>query len=366
MLVLALVARGSDVLAEAHEPGYERFVSAATTILAKVHESGTPRVSYAFEQWLFHCMHGDDLSYLAVAEADAGRRVPFAFLEAMKQARVQNVDEIESLRRAWNARGRDPIQQAQSELGHVKDVLTQNVEHILSRGEQLDFLVDRTDSAAHQSLAFRRRAVSLRREMWWRNTRIVALMSVCALVRICYLCRHCLFLCIMRCFHRQRWLFGGRCFGLRGRGAGEGVELELGELFGEVVVGDAGQGVRDRVLIVHGLGERVHGAVDLVGLERWVSEEGAQRLFRHGVGLHELGVTDGLVHVEEQRVHLFQGEYAFVDHAFELFLRAQVRERDSLALFGLEGATDRGLGTLHARLPCLDLSLELCMHGLDG
>ena len=44
MLVLALVARGSDVLAEAHEPGYERFVSAAATILAKVHESGTPRV----------------------------------------------------------------------------------------------------------------------------------------------------------------------------------------------------------------------------------------------------------------------------------------------------------------------------------
>lgn len=64
MLVLALVARGSDVLAEAHEPGYERFVSAAATILAKVHESGTPRVSYAFEQWLFHYMRGDDQSYL--------------------------------------------------------------------------------------------------------------------------------------------------------------------------------------------------------------------------------------------------------------------------------------------------------------
>ncbi|WFD17780.1 hypothetical protein MARU1_003843 [Malassezia arunalokei] len=140
MLVLALVARGSDVLAEAHEPGYERFVSAAATILAKVHESGTPRVSYAFEQWLFHYMHGDDLSYLAVAEVEAGRRVPFAFLEAVKQAHVQSADDMESLRRAWNARGRDPIQQAQSELGHVKDVLTQNVEQILSRGEQLDLL----------------------------------------------------------------------------------------------------------------------------------------------------------------------------------------------------------------------------------
>ena len=42
-------------------------MSAAATILAKVHESGTPRVSYAFEQWLFHYMCGDDQSYLAVA-----------------------------------------------------------------------------------------------------------------------------------------------------------------------------------------------------------------------------------------------------------------------------------------------------------
>lgn len=322
MLVLALVARGSDVLAEAHEPGYERFVSAAATILAKVHESGTPRVSYAFEQWLFHYMHGDDLSYLAVAEVEAGRRVPFAFLEAVKQAHVQSADDMESLRRAWNARGRDPIQQAQSELGHVKDVLTQNVEQILSRGEQLDLLVDRTDSAAHQSLAFRRRAVHLRREMWWRNTRIVVLMSVCALVRICYLCRHCLFLCIMRCFHRQRRFFGGRGFGLGGRGAGEGVELELGELVGELVVRDAGQGVGDRVLIVHGLCECVHRAVDVVRLERWVGEEGAQRLFRRRVGLHELCVAHGLVHAEEQRVHLFQGQHALVHHAFELLLGA--------------------------------------------
>ena len=161
----------------------------------------TSRLSYAFEQWLFHYMGRDGIAYLAVADADAGRRIPFAFLAQLESSFQQmggsdgtgglmpsNLSSfsttMDQLRHQFNETpDADPIQRAQAELGSVKDIITKNVEQILSRGEQLDLLVDRTDSAAHQSLAFRRRAVSLRREMWWRNTRIVALMCVCGLVR---------------------------------------------------------------------------------------------------------------------------------------------------------------------------------------
>lgn len=146
-------------------------------------------------------MGRDGIAYLAVADADAGRRIPFAFLAQLESSFHQmggsdgtggpmpsNLSSfsttMDELRHQFNETpDADPIQRAQAELGSVKDIITKNVEQILSRGEQLDLLVDRTDSAAHQSLAFRRRAVSLRREMWWRNTRIVALMCVCGLVR---------------------------------------------------------------------------------------------------------------------------------------------------------------------------------------
>jgi vesicle-associated membrane protein 7 len=57
----------------------------------------------------------------------------------------------------------DPVKAAQSELAGVKDIMTQNVEQILNRGERLDLLMNRTDQAANQSMAFRRRAVGLRR-----------------------------------------------------------------------------------------------------------------------------------------------------------------------------------------------------------
>ena len=164
----------------------------------------TSRLSYAFEQWLFHYMGRDGIAYLAVADADAGRRIPFAFLAQLESSFHQmggldgtggpmpsNLSSfsttMDELRHQFNETpDADPIQRAQAELGSVKDIITKNVEQILSRGEQLDLLVDRTDSAAHQSLAFRRRAVSLRREMWWRNTRIVALMCVCGLVLLTF------------------------------------------------------------------------------------------------------------------------------------------------------------------------------------
>ena len=60
--------------------------------------------------------------------------------------------------------------------------MVQNVESILSRGERIELLVDKTDSMASQATAFRRGARSVRRKMWWRNTKVVMLSGVVALV----------------------------------------------------------------------------------------------------------------------------------------------------------------------------------------
>ena len=62
--------------------------------------------------------------------------------------------------------------------------MTQNVEQILNRGERLDLLMNRTDQAANQSMAFRRRAVGLRRQMWWKNTKVLGMAGFCLLVLI--------------------------------------------------------------------------------------------------------------------------------------------------------------------------------------
>ena len=76
----------------------------------------------------------------------------------------------------------DELARAQNELNQVKDIMVQNVEQILSRGERIELLVDKTDVMAGQATAFRRGARSVRRQMWWKNSKMIALSVVVALV----------------------------------------------------------------------------------------------------------------------------------------------------------------------------------------
>lgn len=64
----------------------------------------------------------------------------------------------------------------------MKDIMVQNVEQILSRGERIELLVDKTDNMASQATAFRRGARTVRRQMWWKNKRVLGLSVLVALV----------------------------------------------------------------------------------------------------------------------------------------------------------------------------------------
>lgn len=92
---------------------------------------------------------------------------------------------ISSLMHTYNtAPPSDELTRAQTELNQVKDIMVQNVEQILSRGERIELLVDKTDVMAGQATAFRRGARSVRRQMWWKNQKIMALGVVAFLVRL--------------------------------------------------------------------------------------------------------------------------------------------------------------------------------------
>ncbi len=60
--------------------------------------------------------------------------------------------------------------------------MVQNVEQILSRGERIELLVDKTDVMAGQATAFRRGARTARRQMWWKNKKMMGLSILLGLV----------------------------------------------------------------------------------------------------------------------------------------------------------------------------------------
>jgi vesicle-associated membrane protein 7 len=78
----------------------------------------------------------------------------------------------------------DSLATAQGNLAQVKDIMVHNVEQILSRGERIELLVDKTDTMAGQAWAFRRGARTVRRQQFWRNQKILILSVAVGIVRI--------------------------------------------------------------------------------------------------------------------------------------------------------------------------------------
>ncbi|KAI1304856.1 hypothetical protein EDD11_005058 [Mortierella claussenii] len=71
----------------------------------------------------------------------------------------------------------DRIKQVQGEIEQVKDVMVHNIERVLERGERIELLVDKTDNLNQQAYAFKKRSAVLRRAMWWKNTKLMIILT---------------------------------------------------------------------------------------------------------------------------------------------------------------------------------------------
>ena len=75
----------------------------------------------------------------------------------------------------------DALRNVQSEIAGVREIMTENIERVLERGERIDLLVDKTDRLGGLAGDFRVRSRGLRRQMWWKNVRLMALLVVVVL-----------------------------------------------------------------------------------------------------------------------------------------------------------------------------------------
>lgn len=72
----------------------------------------------------------------------------------------------------------DALSNVQSEIDDVRKIMTQNIDQVLARGERIDLLVDKTDRLGGSAHEFRVRSKTLRRQMWWKNIKLMVLLSI--------------------------------------------------------------------------------------------------------------------------------------------------------------------------------------------
>jgi vesicle-associated membrane protein 7 len=150
-------------------------------------------MTYVYDNYTFHYVTEQGICYLCMSDQVNKHRIPYAFLNDMKERFVQRygteapllaiafsyneefskvIDERMSYYNSDQAEaGIDNIGAVKSQIDEVKGVMVQNIEKVLERGEKIELLVDKTDRLNQQAFRFESSGRSLRRAMYWRKMR---------------------------------------------------------------------------------------------------------------------------------------------------------------------------------------------------
>ncbi|GAB7361631.1 hypothetical protein MBLNU230_g1682t1 [Neophaeotheca triangularis] len=213
-LLYACIAYNSTILTEHTVPAASANTSQlASAILPKIDHQTPQKLTYTHQTNLIHYiadaapstsnpsnLSAAGLTYLVVARQDLGRRIPFGFLVEIKKRFLRDYDAERTAFGDLPAYGAaafngtlkglmveygttkagqdDAVRNVQGEIDNVRGIMTENIERVLERGERIDLLVDKTDRLGGSARDFRVRSRGLRRQMWWKNVRLMVLLVV--------------------------------------------------------------------------------------------------------------------------------------------------------------------------------------------
>jgi len=216
-LLYSCVAYNNTILTEHTASASSQTSSLASLILPKISHSTPQKLTYTHGAYFIHYIaaaaseypdtpSAGGLTYLVIADSALGRRIPFGLLVGIKQRFLEQFKPEDTDFGALPAYGAaafngvlkklmveqgttdagkaDALRSVQSEMDGVREIMTENIERVLERGERIDLLVDKTDRLGSSAQDFRVRSRGLRRRMWWKNVRLMALLVVVVLFLI--------------------------------------------------------------------------------------------------------------------------------------------------------------------------------------
>ncbi len=118
------------------------------------------------------------------------RKSAFEYLQQVYDYYQQQQSKpiVEKQLQEWmSASGKlDKIQSLNQDLDHIRNIMVENIDKVLERGDRIDNLVDRTNDLFMASNEFRRTSTSVRRNMYWKNIKSNVILVV-FLLMIMYL-----------------------------------------------------------------------------------------------------------------------------------------------------------------------------------
>jgi len=227
-LIYALIARSTTVLVE-YSAYSGNFSTVAIQCLPRAPAPATAgadaRTTFTADAHAFHMQVSDGFTFLVVAETTAGRQVPFACLDRIKEdflrkhgaeartAIAHSMDgtyasALKGHRKSstsYQSHGApkknfslttkhtkiknavefcmqhpeelSKVSKVKAEVTQVKNIMLDNIERVLDRGEKIELLVDKTENLRSQADTFHRTGRQLRTRMWWQNLKMKLLVG---------------------------------------------------------------------------------------------------------------------------------------------------------------------------------------------
>jgi len=78
----------------------------------------------------------------------------------------------------------DKIHRVQEDLADVTEMMRQNIESVVDRGEHLELLMDKSDNLSSQARQFQKQSKGLREALWWKNVKMMLSLGCVVLVAV--------------------------------------------------------------------------------------------------------------------------------------------------------------------------------------
>jgi len=205
-ILAALVARDTTVLAE-YGPLELNFSAISRRLLQQIPTGYDNKRSYSHESYLFHYVVEGGITFVCMTDQKDSTRIPFALLYDLatrfkttygdKAKFAQEMSFQSSFARVIqerinfysNDRNVDSISRVKGDLTEAKDVMGQNLNKMIERGEKIEVLVSKTNDLETSATSFKKNSTHLKRTMCCQNFRLTLILScVCIIILAAVTC----------------------------------------------------------------------------------------------------------------------------------------------------------------------------------
>jgi vesicle-associated membrane protein 7 len=190
----ACINDGTNMVAEFPSGEQPKLAETLQLVLSKVppKEYRRKTIEDAPNGLQYHYLsNGEGRIVACAATSDVKMRTVFAFLEAVEPVVRGPSADLRGAKRLlqqkleyYNNPANDKISALNQEINDVKEVMMDNMDKVLARGDRVDTLAAKSTTLAEQADQFQKRSTELKRAFCMRNAKLTAMIVGSVLVTI--------------------------------------------------------------------------------------------------------------------------------------------------------------------------------------